>query len=242
MNLPPLFVLAPETGLFVLRSNDAHSAPHQQWGTAILFGLEGPVTVLHAGGSTQGRIVVVPGDVPHVTRSPGPLASVVLDADVHRATLQALAGRQPFAMESPSVLARVTTWVEPGQAGVAHGVLCAVQALFPTGAAPLGDGRIARLLDMLGQDESLPLPVLAARLKLSAGHVSTLFHSKVGIALRRWLLWRRLLRAVPLLRAGSLAQSAAMSGFADQAHLTRTCVRFAGYTPRHLAEALCPAV
>lgn len=242
MNLPPLFVLAPETGLFVLRSNDAHSAPHQQWGTAILFGLEGPVTVLHAGGSTRGRIVVVPGDVPHVTHSRGPLASVVLDADTHRATLQALAGRQPFAMAAPSVLARMTTWVEPGQAGVGSGVLRAVEALFPTGDAPLGDGRIARLLDMLSGDECLPLPVLAARLNLSAGHVSTLFHAQVGLPLRRWLLWRRLLRALPLFRAGGLARTAATSGFADQAHLTRTCVRFAGYTPRHLAEALCPAV
>ncbi|QSQ17654.1 helix-turn-helix domain-containing protein [Myxococcus landrumensis] len=240
MNLPPLFVLAPETGFFVLRSNDAHSAPHRQWGTAILFGLEGPVTVLHAAGSTQGRIVVVPGDVPHVTRSRGPLASVLLDADVHRATLQALQGRPPFTVESSIVLSRVSALVEPGHPDVERGISRAVEGLFPTGSAPLGDGRIARLLGMLGGDEALPLPVLAARLKLSAGHVSTLFHSKVGIPLRRWLLWRRLVRSMPLLRVGSLAQTAALAGFADQAHLTRTCVRFAGYTPGHLAQALCP--
>ncbi|WP_342379833.1 AraC family transcriptional regulator [Myxococcus stipitatus] len=241
MNLPPLFVLAPESGLFVLRSNDAHSAPHRQWGTAILFGLEGPVTVLHASGSTQGRIVVVPGDVPHETHSRGPLASVVLDADVHRATFLALRGRQPFPVAPARVLARMTALVEPGQAEVVSGVQRVVEDMFQTGAAPWGDGRIARLLDMLEADAPLPLPVLAARLKLSAGHVSTLFHSKVGLPLRRWLLWRRLVRSMPLLRAGSLAETAALAGFADQAHLTRTCVRFAGYTPSHLAKALCPA-
>ncbi|WP_223638087.1 helix-turn-helix domain-containing protein [Corallococcus sp. EGB] len=241
MNLPPLFVLAPEAGIFVLRSNDAHSAPHQQWGTAILFGLEGAVTVRHASGSARGRIVVVPGDVPHVTSSRGPLASVVLDADHHRATFRALARRQPFALESSSALAQMAGVVARGKGAVARGAEQAVAGLLPTGPAPVGDGRIARLLDMLEGDEEHPLPVHAARLKLSTGHVSTLFHARVGIPLRRWLLWRRLLRSLPLLRAGGLAETAAASGFSDQAHLTRTCVRFAGYTPRQLANALASA-
>ncbi|MCE9669948.1 AraC family transcriptional regulator [Myxococcus stipitatus] len=238
MNLPPRFVLAPEAGIFVLRSNDAHSAPHQQWGTALLFGLEGEVTVRHARGSARGRIVVVPGDVPHVTESRGPLASVVLDVDRHRATFRELARCQPFSLESSNALGLMVGLMARGEGEFVRGAEQIAAGLLPLGPAPVGDGRIARLLDLLEGDEALPLSVHAARLKLSTGHVSTLFHARVGIPLRRWLLWRRLVRALPLLRAGGLAETAAASGFSDQAHLTRTCVRFAGYTPRHLANAL----
>ncbi|MBJ6764395.1 helix-turn-helix transcriptional regulator [Myxococcaceae bacterium JPH2] len=222
----------------MLGSPRTQTAPHRQWGTALLVGLDDVVTVRHAEGTTRGRIVVVPRDVPHVTRCEGPLLSVVLDADRHRATVQASLPSQPFAITDPAVLAEAVSLAAHPSHDTPRRAEALAARLFPTGPAPVGDGRIARLLDTLEDSEPRSLVELARGLRLSPGHVSELFHARVGISLRRWLLWRRLLRSLPLFRAGHLADTAASAGFADQAHLTRTCVRLAGYSPRSLANML----
>ncbi|RJS23197.1 hypothetical protein DRW03_12845 [Corallococcus sp. H22C18031201] len=238
MDLAPFFLLAPHTGVFVLGAPRTLTAPHRQWGTALLVGLEDDVTVRHAEGTTRGRIVVVPRDVSHVTRCPGPLLSVVLDADRHRATVQAPLPAHPFALTAPTVLADAVSLAAHPTGDTPRRAEALAARLFPTGPARVADGRIARLLETLEDTQAPSLPELAHGLRLSPGHVSELFHAQVGLSLRRWLLWRRLLRSLPMLRPGHLADTAASAGFADQAHLTRTCVRLAGYSPRSLADVL----
>jgi AraC-like DNA-binding protein len=58
------------------------------------------------------------------------------------------------------------------------------------------------------------------------------------MALRPYILWRRFLRVWELMTAReSLSAAAHAAGFADAAHLTRTCRRMFGFPPSALQLA-----
>lgn len=93
------------------------------------------------------------------------------------------------------------------------------------------DMRIARLqtkLDTCFTDECMKAnnwkaSEVASDLALSEGRFLHLFRQEMGISWRPYLLWRRLLSAVSLLNKGHSATHAAqVSGFSDNAHLSRT--------------------
>lgn len=59
-----------------------------------------------------------------------------------------------------------------------------------------------------------------------------LFREEVGLPFRRYVLWRKLSRAMLLIgRGSSLTEAAYASGFADSAHLTRTFRQMFGIPP-----------
>jgi len=76
----------------------------------------------------------------------------------------------------------------------------------------------------------------AAEMKLAPQSVSRGFRQAYGVSPKRYRMEQRTLRALEQLRtwSGSLAALAAESGFADQAHLTRSLVALTGLTPRQL--------
>jgi hypothetical protein len=79
-------------------------------------------------------------------------------------------------------------------------------------------------------------------------HLRALFARDVGLPMRTYRLWHRLLRALQALAAADATAAAHAAGFADLAHFSRTCRRMLGYTPTTLrggermasAEALRP--
>jgi AraC-like DNA-binding protein len=102
---------------------------------------------------------------------------------------------------------------------------------------PPDDPLMDRLLTEL--DARITQPVraqdLAAAVGLSSSRLLHRFRDHTGLPLRPYVRWRRLLRALQALLAGvSITQAAVDAGFADAAHLTRTCRRHFGITPRKL--------
>lgn len=73
------------------------------------------------------------------------------------------------------------------------------------------------------------LEEVAATVHLSSGRFRHLFVAQTGTSLRAWLLWARVARAVEYAFQGrSWTEAAHEAGFADAAHLTRTCRRMFG--------------
>ncbi|WP_147123999.1 helix-turn-helix transcriptional regulator, partial [Nocardia neocaledoniensis] len=73
---------------------------------------------------------------------------------------------------------------------------------------------------------------LAARVGLSGSRLSHVFTEHVGLPYAAWRRWTRLHQAFAVVRAGgSLTEAAHTAGFADSAHLTRTCRDLIGITP-----------
>ena len=100
--------------------------------------------------------------------------------------------------------------------------------------AVVSDERILRAVSHINSrlDSPLDLEEVAEVACLSPGRFRHLFVEQTGTPLRPYILWRRFLRAFELVAAGEPISTAAYAGgFADAAHLTRTCRRMFGFPP-----------
>jgi AraC-like DNA-binding protein len=259
------FSMAPEwlqidldRGVGVATHRATSSAPHRQWGVAIVIGLEADVEIVESNTGIRGRAVVVPPDVLHVTRSAGPAVTITLEADDHRQAMLELrrARRFPSRSLAPACSSRRSFSAASFSVDVPHVTARAgdIFSAAPTDRVAMSLALAGRLLP-LGRDQSLdprillttatlsaagntPLPELASAAGLSPAHFSTLFRTQVGLPLQRWKLWRRLKQALVELRPSQLTTAAVQAGFSDHAHLTRTCTRLLGYMPSAFARAL----
>ncbi|PID53099.1 MAG: hypothetical protein CSA58_03420 [Micrococcales bacterium] len=80
--------------------------------------------------------------------------------------------------------------------------------------------------------ETAMLSDAAHHVALSARQLRRLFVADVGIPFRRYVLWRRVCRAVLTVQDGTdLTTAAATAGFADSAHFSRTFRKTFGLNP-----------
>ena len=107
----------------------------------------------------------------------------------------------------------------------------------------VSDERILRAVAYIKShlDAPLTLDDVAAEACLSPSRFRHLFVEQTGTALRPYVLWRRFMRVWELVMDGaSLSTAAHAAGFADAAHLTRTCRTMFGFPPSaiHMAARL----
>ena len=107
------------------------------------------------------------------------------------------------------------------------------------GAPPLRrrDPRIAASLKAIRESKDLRVSLedIAATAFLSPSRFAHLFVQQVGLPFRRYLLWRKLARAMLAIGHGeSMTDAAQTADFADAAHLTRTFNQMFGITPSAL--------
>jgi AraC-like DNA-binding protein len=135
--------------------------------------------------------------------------------------------------------AALSTWRDPLEAesrlSWVLAKLVARHAVASRPPEPVPGDRVARAtMDFLA-DNLLDPPALhqiAAELGMSRFQVVRAFRETVGMPPYAWLAQYRVGRARDLLAAGHRpAQAAALTGFADQAHLTRWFRRVVGVTP-----------
>ncbi|HSS00128.1 MAG TPA: helix-turn-helix domain-containing protein, partial [Kofleriaceae bacterium] len=99
------------------------------------------------------------------------------------------------------------------------------------------DRRVAGLVEAL-RDPSEDAAAAVARTRLSPAHLQALFVRDVGIPMRTYRLWRRLLHALAHVGPLDLTAAAHAAEFADLAHFSRTCRRMLGYAPSVLRASL----
>lgn len=96
------------------------------------------------------------------------------------------------------------------------------------------DERIARALAYVRSHDprGLTQEQVARAVFLSPSRFAHLFTEQVGLPFRRYLLWRKVNRAMDAFGRGrNLSESAHVAGFADSAHLTRTFNQMFGIPP-----------
>lgn len=104
---------------------------------------------------------------------------------------------------------------------------------------PRLDRRVTEVLDLI---DSAPVPLAnryeaAGQVALSPSWFSAIFTQQVGMPLRKYLLWRRLLFGIRRLGNGASVTSAAVeAGFADGAHFSRVFRATFGCKPSSLAN------
>lgn len=168
-----------------------------------------------AGRVANQRIIAIPAGTPH---------RVLELTDAH-ATVAYLDARH-HRWEGVQRLARAWAGFVPG-----HNDLR--EAFGDTLAVPrhATDVRVLRALDAI--EGGLDVASAASRVGLSSGRLTHLVTEQLGSPPRVWGAWFKLQRAMArtLLFGDSLTAAAHEAGFADSAHLTRTCKRMMGVRP-----------
>ena len=96
------------------------------------------------------------------------------------------------------------------------------------------DERVTRVLASIRASDELRMSIedAAAMACLSPSRFAHLFKQQVGLPFRRYILWRKLIRAVLAVgRERTIAAAAHAADFADAAHLTRTFYQMLGLPP-----------
>ena len=217
--------------------------PHAHHAIQITIGLDGPVALRHGDGPWEDYdVAVVLPDVVHALDGRRVLGALIfLDPDSRegrwlrdslREPLTRIA-RERLAAQLPPLLA--FRQARPGAVEAARIITGVVDALC-AGPPPLRsiDPRIARALATIREREAgrVPLKEIADTVFLSPSRFAHLFAAEVGLPFRRYVLWRKLTRALTAFARGSTLSAAAhASGFADSAHLTRTWNQMFGIAP-----------
>ena len=110
-----------------------------------------------------------------------------------------------------------------------------IQGLRP-GLAPTRrlDARVTTVLNAIraSDDLRMSLDQAADKACLSSTRFAHLFRDQVGLPFSRYMLWRKLTRAmVAVASEGTIAAAAHAADFADAAHLTRTFYQMVGMAP-----------
>ena len=96
------------------------------------------------------------------------------------------------------------------------------------------DERVTKVLTAIRESDDLRMSVedAAAMAFLSPSRFAHLFKQQVGLPFRRYMLWRKLTRAMlAIAREPTIAAAAHASDFSDAAHLTRTFYQMFGIPP-----------
>ncbi|MFF3223865.1 helix-turn-helix domain-containing protein [Nocardia suismassiliense] len=191
-----------------------------------------PVMVVDGSGvRREGSHLIVPTDAPHrvcggaahgiaVYLDPETVAGAAADRRAHlHGWVQGLSvdpGQGRLAGHVSDILTDLLRDNKAADRDDRHGVVTAALQLLP---------------DMV-KDGSVRGSDVARQLGISATRLTHLFTEQVGIPLRRYILWLRLYIAMNGVMAGDdITTASASAGFADSAHLTRTCRRTFGLPP-----------
>jgi AraC family transcriptional regulator len=217
--------------------------PHAHHAVQLMFGVDGELRVADASGEWRScRGAIVRPDVVHSFAGDGVRGAMLFvdpectDGLWLRASLAADITVVPEA-RLHGCLHELRTFVERPLEALDVGELIrhCVRALC-VGAPPSRrlDPRVAGVLAAIRASDDLRIPLedAAATVFLSAGRFAHLFTEHVGLPFRRYMLWRKLNRAMLAIGRGlNLTRAAHSAGFADAAHLTRTFNQMFGIPP-----------
>jgi AraC-like DNA-binding protein len=233
------------TEMFAVRASvGTASSLHAQHGVGLLVGLDSEVTVTGLDGArVSGRVVVVPPHLMHAAACPGPTLGFLYDPEraSHVAGYSRLRGGA-FPLEG-HLAARFEAALAAHRASLARPeVLDGLAREYASWLANEAlrrepDGRVARVLEALRDPAVDRRPVIADS-GISQAHLQALFVRDVGLPIRTFQLWHRLLVAVAASARLDATNAAHFAGFADLAHFSRTCRRMLGYSPTALRSGL----
>ncbi|HEU4407775.1 MAG TPA: AraC family transcriptional regulator [Polyangiaceae bacterium] len=224
----------------------ADSSPHAHHAVQVAISFAEPLRYRRARGRWRsGHVMALPADVEHeFGATAGPLALIYLEPD-------GASGRQmngALVADADGAEARLAASLEgvgaPSGRDEALRFVELVAACLAGGAGP-PPPRHPAVTKALTYVRGLELGAgirerdIAPHVGLSPGRLSHLFAREVGVPFRPYVLWLRLEKAVGALAAGAtLTEAAHAAGFADSAHLTRTCRRMFGTPPSAIASGV----
>lgn len=232
-----------EGGFLVFGRAGGEVPTHSHHAIQVFIAFEGRVAI-RAGGQvwSEARGIVVRADVEHSFDALGSTGAMLFvdPESAEGAWLQSALTQEitlvPDARLQSSIEALRTFWERPLEAlPIGELIRHCVFALCPGGPPTRKlDRRIGTVLKAVRESEGLRLSLeeAAELVHLSPGRFAHLFKDELGLPFRRYMLWRKVTRAmVSIGKERTLAAAAQKGDFADAAHLTRTFQQMFGISP-----------
>jgi AraC family transcriptional regulator len=232
-----------EGGFLVVGKAGGEVPSHAHHAIQIFIAIEGKAAI-RAGGEAwrEARALVVRPDVEHSFNAQGAIGALLLiDPESSEGawlqtslttdiTLVPDSRAEACASALSAFLERPLESMEVGDL-IRHCVRALSAGVPPTRRL---EARIGSVLSAIRGSEDLRLSLEAAAKKvhLSPGRFAHLFKEEVGLPFKRYMLWRKVTRAMLAMgRERTLAAAAQSGDFADAAHLTRTFHQMFGIPP-----------
>jgi transcriptional regulator GlxA family with amidase domain len=237
----PVLHVWPDHAVYLAADLDADTHAHHA--AQISLALQGSLEVRVGDPGEWSRLmgVIIAADQPHAVRASNPLAQLYLEPEsqLGRRLVTVLDGASHRPLPESAVrsilppLRRCWRQQLPFRAVQASFELASAALLDARPAASL-DPRVCAVLARLREHYRRPPPLaeLASGVGLSAGRLSHLFREEVGLPIRRYTLWLRVMGAAAALSRGTDHIEAALdNGFADASHMSRTFRRMLSLPP-----------
>ncbi|MDQ3279920.1 MAG: AraC family transcriptional regulator [Acidobacteriota bacterium] len=244
---PPRWYLW-DGGSALISGSDGVVPQHAHHALQIVITMEGEAAIREEEQEWRsGRGIIVPPNVVHSYAGRRAFTAMLfIDPDsVEGVWLQSTIGGKTTIVPEGRVLpaaAALRTFCERPFESMDFGSLIrfAVESLC-AGAPPArqADARVRKALDAIASSEDLRLSLeeVAASVHLSPTRFQHLFKQQVGLPFRRYILWRKVMRAmVAIAQERTLTDAAQRADFADAAHLTRTFHQMFGLPPSALMQ------
>ena len=248
----PVMLISPDSGAFpwpaamIVWGAGEASSEHRHHSIQLILALSASLRIRRAENEPwcPCDAALVRADAPHEVDARGAMVLIAF-VEPESALGAALAERIPAdiahipAVEAARWRAAVCAGGSPSDAAIRRwleaDLLC---GRHPPELHP-GVQRVLRhVRTHLQEPDTLSLHALAVVAGLSPSRLMHAFTDSMGVALRPYLLWLRLqLACGELTRGASGTEAALQAGFADAAHLSRTCRRMLGSTPTAIAAS-----
>src|SRR3989344_2114033 len=234
-------------GHFLYMGRCPANTEHMHYALQVIVNREGLFRLQVDGSSIECGGAVIGSGQPHQLFSPGDCHSWIHVLIDHQTDVAKTIGRRHLGEGKVKILdgvllKRLRGCIDTpgnflGSCGQAHDVYRKIVTEldgYPVHAEEAIDPRIQAAINLL-QGKYLARKVAIAELArhacLSESRLMHLFTEQIGIPLRRYVLWLRLMTAVQFAVQGeSLTEAAHRAGFSDSAHLCRTFRRMYGIT------------
>jgi len=225
------FASGPDVTMFA-ESSAFQVTLHRHPAWKVVLPLGGHVEVGHGGGRTVAAAgVIVPPQLAHTCATSSAYVALFLDPWMLRSDLGLV---QLGESEARRILAALGHTDRPdADLAAAHAELV---ALIGPGV-PLDPRATHAVREITQTGSDALIGAVAAEVGLSPVRLRALIRTSVGIPLTRLRQWARLRVALADLPRESVAAAAALAGFADQAHFTRTARHLLGRTPSSIGRS-----
>jgi AraC family transcriptional regulator len=217
--------------------------PHSHHAIQIVVAIDGEMALKGATGDWRpGRAIIVRHDVEHSYDGKGALGAMIfVDPESYEGAWLQTALTEDITVvpeaRISSCAEALRTFIEKPFESMEVGDLTrhCVLSMCP-GAPPSRrlDERVTKVLTEIQAADDLRMSIedAAAMAFLSPSRFAHLFTQQVGLPFRRYMLWRKLTRAMLAIgKEPTIAAAAHASDFADAAHLTRTFYQMFGIPP-----------